>query len=213
MRLGVSACERRCGLGPHAERRRGPPPSCRQMTVLALLIAALILTGCGDDEGATTVSASTPGAGNSAGRAIDVRVPCGSGWFETEADRADTISVGRLAFDGEGLGYAPRRRFDDYLAKAPLAIEGVQVEPVTVTVLKRDQGRIGLAYGQIEASVPRQRAATKVTLKPCSERPRTSFIGALLLHEPRSIVKLSVKFGPGEERVLRLPASPGGLPE
>lgn len=184
------------------------------MRLLSLFIGALILAGCGNDEVADSTASSTSASqGDTSGRAIDVRVPCGDGWFETHADPANTVRVGRLAYDGEVLGYSHRRRYDDYLAKAPLAVEGMRSKPVTIHVLKQDEGSIGLAYGQIEPTVPLRRAADDVTLQPCSERPRTSFIGALLLDKPRAVVKLRVDLGPGGTRVLRLPSAPGGPPD
>lgn len=188
---------------------------CIPIAVFSVSLAGFIITGCDDDSAQPEPGTSRPGTTGRAerpGRVIDVAVPCGSGWFETHGDPNVGIHLGRLAYDGDVLGYSDRRRYGDYLAKAPLAIEGTGSQPVTVRVREQDEGSIALAYGHIEPSVPRRRAAVQMTLEPCPQRPRTSFVGALLVDRPGRVVTLAVELAPGQTRHLRLPRSPGVAP-
>lgn len=177
-------------------------------------IAAFVFQGC--DEGQQPADGSEPAPGPAEVdplREVRVTAECGSGWFETESEPGRGIRVGRLAVDGEVLGYSVRDRYGDFISKAPLAIEGKDSDPVTVRVRRPDAGEVGLVYGRLDARTPLAHAADSITLIPCGKRPRTSFIGGLVLDRARARVKLEVVLGDHEQRTLEIPRAPGPVPE
>lgn len=171
------------------------------MRLAAVLCCSFVFAGCFGSSENTAEQATTSGAGRL--ESVHVKVDCGAGWYALDADwQRHGVVVGRFGVNADGLGYSERRRSGDNLAKAPFAIEGHK--PVTVTVLPEDRGTVKLAYDIDRPGALRGQGADQVVLEPCHHRPRTSFVGAILAEEPRS-VSLLVELAPGRTTIIDLP--------
>lgn len=112
-----------------------------------------------------------------------------------------------------GFRGAPKLGSGNFVAKMGAVVEGHA--PVTLRVPEAARGRVGLIYG--DASRGRGTrlsvAPVEVTFEPCPDRPRSGWVGGLLLDTVREPVTLEVSLTDSHTELLTIEPGPTRLQE
>jgi hypothetical protein len=161
-----------------------------------LLVTELLAVGCGDDSGDMTTPTIGPG----------VTARCEGIGPDSGTWRRQAKSVGAFGLLARDLSNARRLRNGSFVVKMGAVVEGHT--PVTLRVPEEARGRVGLIYG--DASRGRTQlsdAPVEVRFEPCPNRPRSGYVGGLILDTIREPVTLEVQLTDSRTESLTIEAS------
>jgi hypothetical protein len=166
----------------------------RQVGSSLLLVTGLLAIGCGDGSGDMT----SPTTGPAVTARCEGLGPDSGTW------RRGAEAVGAFGLLARDLSNAQRLRNGSFGVKMGAVVEGHT--PVTLRVPEEARGRVGLIYGDFTRGRRTQQlsdAPVEVTFEPCPNRPRSGYVGGLLLDTIREPVTLEVQLT--DSRIESLP--------